>query len=116
MAKAHMATPADPPATMIAPRFRSAGEEPAGVNILFVTSYAAKYLLNRFQTVKIKERTIHERGTARTVPCKRSSCPTEDASHPPLTIEMSYHINDALVPLLACVLALTLSLFRAVNW
>jgi hypothetical protein len=44
MARAHMATPAVPPANMTAPKFRSAGFEPAGVSAFFVTSYAAKYL------------------------------------------------------------------------
>ena len=44
IANAHIATPAVPPAKMTAPRFRSAGEEPAGVKDFFVTSYAAKYL------------------------------------------------------------------------
>ena len=38
MAKAHMATPAVPPATMMAPRLSSEGEAPAGVKALFVTS------------------------------------------------------------------------------
>lgn len=41
---AHMATPAVPPANMTAPRFKSAGDAPAGVKNFFVTSYAAKYL------------------------------------------------------------------------
>lgn len=44
MAKDHIATPAVPPAKMIAPRFNSDGDEPAGVRAFFVTSYAAKYL------------------------------------------------------------------------
>jgi hypothetical protein len=42
IANAHIAIPAVPPATIIAPRFRSAGDEPTGVNIFFVISYAAK--------------------------------------------------------------------------
>lgn len=44
MAIDHIATPADPPAIMIAPRFRSDGEAPAGVKSFLTTSYAAKYL------------------------------------------------------------------------
>lgn len=44
MAIAHMATPAVPPATMMAPRLSCDGDEPAGVRNFFVTSYAAKYL------------------------------------------------------------------------
>lgn len=40
----HIAMPAMPPATMTAPRFRSDGDDPTGVNARFVTSYAAKYL------------------------------------------------------------------------
>jgi hypothetical protein len=44
IAIAHMATPAVPPATMTAPIFKSAGEEPAGVRSFFVASYVAKYL------------------------------------------------------------------------
>ena len=40
----HIATPAVPPARMTAPRLSSDGDEPAGVNNFFVTSYAAKYL------------------------------------------------------------------------
>lgn len=47
MANVHMATPAVPPAKITAPRFRSAGEDPTGVNDFFVTSYAAKYLVSR---------------------------------------------------------------------
>lgn len=39
-----MATPAVPPARMMALRFKSAGEDPSGVNDFFVTSYATKYL------------------------------------------------------------------------
>jgi hypothetical protein len=42
MANVHMATPAVPPAKIIALRFKSAGDDPAGVRIFFVTSYAAK--------------------------------------------------------------------------
>jgi hypothetical protein len=38
IANAHIAIPAVPPATMIAPRFRSAGDEPTGVNIFLVIS------------------------------------------------------------------------------
>jgi hypothetical protein len=53
MAMAHMATPAVPPATMIAPRLRSAGDEPAGMSIFFVTSYAAKYLTDGWKLIKI---------------------------------------------------------------
>jgi hypothetical protein len=45
MATAHMATPAVPPAMMIAPRFNSVGDAPGGVKAFFVTSYAAKYLV-----------------------------------------------------------------------
>jgi len=45
IAKAHMATPAVPPAMMIALKLSSEGEDPAGVSAFFVTSYAAKYLL-----------------------------------------------------------------------
>lgn len=40
-----MATPAVPPARMMAPKLSSEGEDPAGVSAFFVTSYAAKYLL-----------------------------------------------------------------------
>ena len=39
-----MATPAVPPARIIAPRLSSEGDAPAGVRAFFVTSYAAKYL------------------------------------------------------------------------
>ena len=46
MAIDHIATPAVPPAMMIAPRLRSDGDWPAGVKSFFVTSYAAKYLNN----------------------------------------------------------------------
>ena len=42
MAKAHMATPAVPPARIIAPKLSSDGEDPAGVRAFLVTSYAAK--------------------------------------------------------------------------
>jgi hypothetical protein len=38
----HIATPAVPPANMIAPRLRSPDDEPAGVKAVLVTSYAAK--------------------------------------------------------------------------
>ena len=40
----HIATPAVPPARIIALRFKSEGFDPAGVRNFFVTSYAAKYL------------------------------------------------------------------------
>lgn len=39
-----MATPAVPPARIIAERLSSEGDAPAGVRAFFVTSYAAKYL------------------------------------------------------------------------
>lgn len=53
IAKDHIATPAVPPAIMIAPRFNSEGEEPAGVRAFLVTSYAAKYLIESIQLGKI---------------------------------------------------------------
>ena len=40
----HMATPAVPPAIIIAPRLSWEGSDPAGVNAFLATSYAAKYL------------------------------------------------------------------------
>ena len=45
MASDHMATPAVPPAMIIAPKLSSDGEAPAGVRAFLVISYAAKYLL-----------------------------------------------------------------------
>lgn len=45
IAKDHIATPAVPPAMMMAPKLSSEGEDPTGVSAFFVTSYAAKYLL-----------------------------------------------------------------------
>ena len=42
MAILHMQTPAIPPAKITAPKFRSEGDEPAGVRAFFVTSYPAK--------------------------------------------------------------------------
>ncbi len=48
----HIATPAVPPAMMIALRLRSEGDCPAGVSSFFVTSYAAKYLRNLCQDIE----------------------------------------------------------------
>jgi hypothetical protein len=42
-----------PPAKIMAPRLRSAGEEPIGVKDFFVTSYAAKYLEHRSIFVRL---------------------------------------------------------------
>jgi hypothetical protein len=57
MANAHMTTPAMPPENMTVPRFKSAGDEPAGVNAFLVTSYVAKYLeIPRFTLTVYKEK------------------------------------------------------------
>ena len=57
MAIDHIATPAVPPATIMALRLRSDGDWPTGVNIFFVTSYAAKYLSMLCQTRNVLEMT-----------------------------------------------------------
>jgi hypothetical protein len=67
MANDHMATPAVPPAKIMAPRLRSAGEEPTGVKYFFVTSYAAKYLEHR--SVLFDSRFIHQQHTTLTRHC-----------------------------------------------
>lgn len=43
MAKVHIVTPANPPATMTAERERAAGSCPAGVKVFFTYSYATNY-------------------------------------------------------------------------
>jgi hypothetical protein len=68
MANAHMATPAVPPANMIAPRFKSAGDEPAGVNAFLVTSYVAKYLEIPISTLIIGRKQTKKRETDAALP------------------------------------------------
>ena len=94
----HIATPAVPPATMMAPRFNSAGDEPAGVKAFLVISYAAKYLLRVVQYgTRRRKRCNGIRCTSWTISNQGSPCSTENASHPALFVKMLQNVGDSLI-------------------
>ena len=108
MAIDHIATPAVPPAMMIAPRLRSDGDWPAGVKSFFVTSYAAKYLDNSSEAGRPQDETPYSRRTARAISqngCRRT---TEDTAHSTFTVQVFHDIEHALV--LGATLSLSLNL------
>ena len=98
IAIAHIATPAIPPATMMAPRFNSAGDEPAGVKAFLVTSYAAKYLLRVCQYgTRRQKRCSGIRCTSWTISSQGSPCSTINTSYPALFVKMLQNVGDSLI-------------------
>lgn len=111
----HIAMPAMPPATMTAPRFRSDGDDPTGVNARFVTSYAAKYLARIRLGDRAEESSRHLRSAAGPVSRYGRERPAEDAPQAALAVQVSHYVGDALVLGSIGGLALHLSSVRFVN-
>lgn len=108
MAIDHIATPAVPPATMIAPRLSSEGDCPAGVSIFFVTSYAAKYLHPSSQEIERAEGTHDVRCTTGAISRDGRDRATEHATQTTFTVQVLDDVEHALV--LRTTLSLALNL------
>jgi len=81
---------------MIAPRFNSAGDESGGIRALFVTSYAAKYLLGI--RIPVGWRAILDlRSTSWAVTGQRDARSTKNASQTALSVEVFEDIEHSLV-------------------
>jgi hypothetical protein len=111
MAILHMATPAVPPAMIIAPRFNWDGSDPAGVKAFLATSYAAKYL-SRVMIINSQSTLITRKFGSRSAPRSISrQCSTgspEDAAYAAFTIEDFDDVPHAFILFLLPALALNL--------
>lgn len=112
MAILHMATPAVPPAIMIAPRLSWEGSDPAGVKAFLATSYAAKYLSTKYKINNRRDEQVRgpcdSRGTPRPVSRKRGTSPAEDAAQAALAIQHPHDVPDAGILFFVSTLALDL--------